>query len=513
MKDQLDVAKETLGRIAGLFAILWFIAAVTDILGAYDYEIEFLQLAVGFHILSRIPTAFRKRYTAGKKVQKVLTNIGWPLIGLWILFSILRWIGWFGDLEIGVDINYFLAAGIFLVVIGYAVKSARQKSPFWAARSVFFAIGTVSIFFWVLIHLFDIFQAYSDLIIVVGLFSIGLGFILGGIRKRPAFFVEIEEEEEPHISEEVHVVDQDIKIAQKKAQVDIQKGSIFIPVVGGKEIGGIYFGAGSYRVDATIKEYSDVYRGITMISGSDWESVRSSHALRSAEQQDFETIGLSKDEVLELARLQLKGKFTDEVKRKLKKTEIDLPFIKVRETAHGSHVKVGPIEIKDGPGHEHVRVGPWEINDYGESKRFRSKGLVITIRSKDEDITIRTNGDTEFIRGDQHIIANHRIKIRTDDIDLLIDKDKKILRSESFKLYSKGEKRILQSDGFKLTIRSTAGTIEKKGKSAHISDPNTLEEIRSEIDAISDELIRNVLDQKELTELNTLIKKFEQEIE
>jgi hypothetical protein len=501
-----------LGRIAGLFVILWFIAAVTDLLGRYDYEVEFLQVAVGFYLLSRIPTAFRTRYTTGKKVQKFFTNLGWPLIGLWIAFSILRWIGWFGEMELGVDIIYFLVGGIFLVVTGHAAKSARHKSPYWAARSVLFTIGIVSIFFWILIHLFNIFETYTDLTLVLGVIAIGLGFILGGIRKQPAFFVEIEEEEEPKISEHVYVVDRDITITQKRAQVQMKSGSLYIPVVRGKEIGGIYFGGGSYHVDAKIKEYSDVYRGITMVTGSDWESVKSAHSVHPADEQDFETIGLSKEEVLELAQLQFKGKFTDEVKRRLKKTEIDLPFIKVRETPYGSHVRVGPIEVKDGPGHEHIRIGPWEFNDYGDRKRFTSKGLVITIRSKDEDITIKTNGDTEFIRGDQHILVDHRIKIRTQDIDLLIDEDKKILRSKSFKLFSKEERRILQSDGFTLTVRKKDGTIKKNGRSITITDQDTLEEIRSEIDAVTDELIRNVLDQKELTELNTLIKKFEHEL-
>jgi gas vesicle protein len=63
-----------------------------------------------------------------------------------------------------------------------------------------------------------------------------------------------------------------------------------------------------------------------------------------------------------------------------------------------------------------------------------------------------------------------------------------------------------------LTVRKKDGTIKKNGRSITITDQDTLEEIRSEIDAVTDELIRNVLDQKELTELNTLIKKFEHEL-
>lgn len=134
MKDHLDEAKETLRRTAALFLILWLISAVTDFLGVYEYEVEFLQLAVGFYLLSRIPTAFRERYSAGKKFEKFFTNLGWPLVGLWIAFKIVRWIGWFGLLEIGVDIDYLLVAGVVCLFIGYTAKSFRYKAGYWAMR-------------------------------------------------------------------------------------------------------------------------------------------------------------------------------------------------------------------------------------------------------------------------------------------------------------------------------------------------------------------------------------------
>jgi hypothetical protein len=52
----------------------------------------------------------------------------------------------------------------------------------------------------------------------------------------------------------------------------------------------------------------------------------------------------------------------------------------------------------------------------------------------------------------------------------------------------------------------------KNGNTVTIKDQKTLEEIRNEIDAAADELIREVLDQGELKKLDTLIKKFEQEL-
>ena len=512
MKDRLDEAKDTLGGIAALFLILWLVTVFTDFLGRFEYEVEFLQLAVGFHVLSRIPTAFRKRYSTGKKFQKFFTNIGWPLVGLWIAFKIFRWIGWFGEMEIGIPIDYLLLAGAICLLIGYAAKSFRYRAGFWALQSISYTIGGVSIFFWILIKVFDIFQDYADYAMVIGIVAIGLGFILGGLKKPPVFYIETEEEEEPEIGEDVYVTSEDVSIVQGSATVKITKGSLFVPLLKEEEIGGIYFGEGSYSVDAKVKNYQDVYRGLTLISGGEWDSVKAA-CLNPADEKAFEDIGLTREEVLEIARLQVEGRFTDELRRKLKKTQIDLPFIKVRESAEGQYVKVGPLEVAEKPGGEHVRFGPWE---YKEAKyrgyRFEKEGLLIQIRSKDEDITITTDGKTVFTKGDLRVVVNDKVKVTGHDVDFVMDEEKKVLRSGRIKLICKEEKRILQSPGFQLSIGEDSGRIKKNGKSKVIKDEHTLREIRTELDAVTDELIKDVLDRGELRELDTLIKKFEQEL-
>jgi hypothetical protein len=408
MKDQLDRARETLSRIAAFFLILWFITAVTDLLGKYEYEMEFLLLAVVFYLLSRVPTAFRRRYSTGKKIEKCFTNVGWPLIGLWIGFNIFRWIGWFGPMEIGtqdivVDIDYFLAFGILLVLVGYAAKSLHRKAGYWALRSILFAVGGVSLLLWILIKLFDIFVQYTDVALVVGLVAIGAGYILGGLRKPPTFFVGIDEDDvEPEVSEDISVTEEDITIARGKTKVKISKGSLFIPIIAEKEIGGIYFGEGSYQVDAKVKVYSDVYRGVTLVSGAEWSAAKKGQRMSPADEKAFDDIGLKREEVLELAQLQMKGGLTNEVRKRLKRTSVNLPFIKIRETPHGEYVKVGPLEFEETADREHVRFGPWEFSESGR-QRFTRKGLFIQIRSRDEDIAIASNGKTVFKKGDMHI--------------------------------------------------------------------------------------------------------------
>ena len=514
MRDDWDRAKSTLSGIAALFLILWFISAVTDLIGQYEYEVEFLQLAVGFYLLSRIPTAFRERYTARKKIQKFFYNLGWPLVGLWVGFRIFRWIGWFGPMEIEVNIDYFLVAGIILLLIGYAVKSSRQKARYWAARSVFITIGLVGIFFWILIKVFNIFPEYADLVMVAGIVAIGIGFILGGFRKPPAFLVDIEEEEypEPAITEDVYVTEKDVTINRDRTRVKLNTGSLFVPITAGKETGAIFFGEGSYQVDAQVKTYQDVYRGVTLVSGSDWDSVRKDVKIAPANDEAFENIGLEKEEVLEIARLQIKGKLTDELRRKLKSTSVDLPFIKVRETPHGGYVKVGPIEVEEEREEEHVRIGPWYFKSSGKRHALTRHGLFIQIRSKDEDITIFCNGKTILTRGNTHITVNDKIVVREGDIDLVVEDDRKLLRSDTFKLVCRDDRRVIHSNGFELSVTGERGRIRKNGKSTLITDEKILEEIRIEIDAVVDELIKEVLDQGELKELDALIKKFEQEL-
>ncbi|MBU7033802.1 MAG: hypothetical protein HXS49_01350 [Theionarchaea archaeon] len=516
MKDNLETIGDMLGRIAAVFVILWLVAAVTDILGTYEYEVEFLQVAVGFHLLSRIPPAFKSRYSTGKKVQKFFTNLGWPLAGLWIGFKILRWIGWFGAMEVGFNIDYFLAAGIIMLLMGYAVKALRHKAGYWAARSVLLAIGGVSFLLWILIKIFDIFQPWEDYALVVGIIAIGLGYILGGLKRPPTFFVEIEDEEdaEPEIKEEICTLQEDLTISRNKATVKLNKGSLYIPVVtGDKEIGGIYFGEGSYAVDALLKVYKDVYRGVTVVTGREWQSVKAEQLTVPAGEDAFEDIGLKKEEVLEIARVQLYGKLSDEVKRRLKRTHVDLPFIKVRETPHGEYVKVGPIEVTETPEREQVRIGPWQVKDsYARARRFAGRGLYIQIRSKDEDITINTNGKTVLVRGEMQVTVNDKLTVKGENLDLVVDETRKILYSGKVKLICKENKRILHSAGFELIVREESGRIVRNGQITSIKDQKTLKEIRNEIDAAADELIKEVLDQGELKKLDILIKKFEQEL-
>jgi hypothetical protein len=517
MKSQANMAKDTFWRVGAVFLILWLIAHFTGLLGEYGtkYETLFLQLTVAFYVLSRIPTAFRSRYTTGRKIQKLFNNVGGPLIGLWLTFIIVRWLGWFGDMDIGIDINYFLLSGIILLLIGYSVKSMRHKAGYWAARSILFTVGGVSIVLWIIIRLFDVLQQYEEYALVIGIITIGIGFILGGWKHPPSFSADIEEdivEVEPQIKEEVYTVTEDVSITRDNAEVKIAAGSLLVPILTSKEVGGIYFGEGSYNVDAHVKVYTDRYRGVTVVSGRKWDSVNAGRTRVSADEGAFEDMGLTKEEVLEIARVQVKGKITDQLKKRLKRTHIDLPFVKIRETPSGEYVKVGPIEVEDRHGEERVRIGPWHIAESTRHKRFSREGLYIEIRSKNEDISIVTNGKTVFTKGDLQVTVNGAVTVKEEDISVVLDEHKKVLHAEDIKIISKDDRRILRTPKFELSLREDTGSIRRNGKIIKITNEKTLEEIRAEIDATVDELIKEVLDRGELKKMDALIKKFEQEL-
>ncbi len=52
----------------------------------------------------------------------------------------------------------------------------------------------------------------------------------------------------------------------------------------------------------------------------------------------------------------------DQVEEK-KKTDITLPFIRVRDDKEGTYVKVGPIEVVNTKTEEHVHIGTFHVTD------------------------------------------------------------------------------------------------------------------------------------------------------
>lgn len=180
-RTRLNMAGYILKGVAAVFFLLWLIAVMTDLLGEYQYEMQFLQCAVGVYLGSQILPAFKKQ-PAGRKIQVFFINVGWPLIGLWAAFMILRWAGWFGPMEIGIDIDFFLVTGVIFLLVGYVIKFLRFLREHLIVGILFFVIGCVSIFFWIFNKVLDIFPDYADYILIIGIVAIAIG-ILGRLKR------------------------------------------------------------------------------------------------------------------------------------------------------------------------------------------------------------------------------------------------------------------------------------------------------------------------------------------
>lgn len=179
-RTRSDVAKAILEGVAAVFLILWFTAAVTDLLGEYGYEEQFLQCSVGMYLFSQMIPALKQDYSTGRKVQEFLINVGWPLIGLWVVVTVLRYTGYVGAVEVGIDIDYFLVTGIIFLLMGYTIRSIRYIKEHWNLR-FFFVIGGLFVFFWLFTRIFSLFLRYADYILVIGIVAISIG-ILGRLK-------------------------------------------------------------------------------------------------------------------------------------------------------------------------------------------------------------------------------------------------------------------------------------------------------------------------------------------
>ncbi|MCK4247837.1 MAG: hypothetical protein KAX04_04795, partial [Methanomicrobia archaeon] len=324
---------------------------------------------------------------------------------------------------------------------------------------------------------------------------------------------DFEKIEEPRIKEDARVLKSDLEIKKGDSKISIDEGSIFVPIANGKEIGGVFFGQGSYRVDAKVKKYINVFQGITVLTGNKWKNVKKDMKLKDAEDKDFENMGLKKDEVFDLARIQIEEKEWKKIRRKFGKTvsSIEMPFVKIRETEAGDYVKVGPIEITDiGKRGSRVRFGPFRVGE-GMDIEWEEQTLYdvsAKIRTKDKEISIKIKGNKIILKEDGRMVISKpdKVIIEDGDITLKIAENKRILKSEDLNIFESEGKTVLRTPDIKVILNDKL-TIKKDGETQIVKNPKIKQEIKDSID----DLIRDVLDRKEMKELDSLLEKLKQE--
>jgi hypothetical protein len=510
------LAGKMCGRAAILFLALWFIAQVTDLLGDYEYPAYFLGGTLLFFLLSSVFDAAKYKVT----VKKIMYSIGKVTFLFWLFIEIgchFDWAGFDTELTLGSwswtwceYSTYFIVAFFASLLVGYAAEKHKR-----GLRTVLYGIGFVGILFWIFAALFDLFPEYQSLVLVGSIIVVAAGYVAGVFEEERKFqwvhdvdVEDFEEVAEPKVKEEAQVLESDLEITKGKNKLTIDGGSIFVPIANGKEMGGVFFGQGSYVLDIGLKKYINVFQGITSLTGSKWKKIRDDMRLRTSEEKDLDEIGLKKEEIFDLARVQIKEREWKKIGKRLKETitEVDMPFIKVRETEGGGYVKVGPIEVvgSGDEGKERVKIGPFTFREgmdiewggralYDVAAKIRTKGKGISLKMKGTKTILKEDGRTV-------ILEPNKVIVEDEDLNLKIKDKKRTLKSKNLSIYERDNRTVLKTPDTKIVLNDTV-TITKNGEKKVITDPKVRDEIKEKLDLF----LRDALDKKEMKELDTLL--------
>ncbi|MEA1993018.1 MAG: hypothetical protein U9N35_01285 [Euryarchaeota archaeon] len=509
--NKTKVLGKLCGRIALVFLVFWFITQTTDVFGEYEYSKEFLGLVFLFFLADSVFDAAKYRV----KLKKVAYGVAKAAFLSWLFIETGEHFDWVGFDYWSQYSDYFIIGFFASILIGYTIGKNRR-----GIRTVFYGAGFIGIAFWIFTRILDLLPEYQTLILVGSIGAVALGYIVGVFEEERKFrwfhdteFETTEEAGEPRIREEPRVLKSDIEIKRGKNKISIDKNSIFVPIANGEEMGGVFFGQGSYVVDADLKKYINVFQGMTSLTGSEWSRIKKKMKLRTAEEKDFETLGLKKNEIFDLARIQIEEKEWKKIRKKFKKTvtNVELPFIKVRESEDGDYVKVGPIEVIDREGKgSRVKLGPFKFVEGSDTEweEQRLYDIAAKIRTKNKEISLTMKNDrTVLEEEDRTVITNpDKVIVKDGDLKLTIKDGKRTLRSDNLYVLEKENKIIMKANGTKIILNEDL-KIVKDGKTKVIKNPKVHQEIRDTIDA----LIQDALDRKEMKELDDLLKRLKEE--
>ena len=503
--SKAKLAGKICGRVALVFLALWFIAQVTNLLGEYEYPEYFLGFVFLFFLASSVFDAAKYKVF----FKKMAYGIAKATFLIWLFIKIGDHFDWTGFEYWSPYAEYFIIAFFASLLIGYTIGKHKR-----GVRTVLYGIGFIGIAFWIFAKILDLVPEYHTLILLGSIAAVGIGYVVGVFEEERRFkwiyeAEDFEKIEEPRIKEDARVLKSDLEIKKGDSKISIDEGSIFVPIANGKEIGGVFFGQGSYRVDAKVKKYINVFQGITVLTGNKWKNVKKDMKLKDAEDKDFENMGLKKDEVFDLARIQIEEKEWKKIRRKFGKTvsSIEMPFVKIRETEAGDYVKVGPIEITDiGKRGSRVRFGPFRVGE-GMDIEWEEQTLYdvsAKIRTKDKEISIKIKGNKIILKEDGRMVISKpdKVIIEDGDITLKIAENKRILKSEDLNIFESEGKTVLRTPDIKVILNDKL-TIKKDGETQIVKNPKIKQEIKDSID----DLIRDVLDRKEMKELDSLLEK------
>ncbi|MBN1786709.1 MAG: hypothetical protein JW825_06975 [Candidatus Methanofastidiosa archaeon] len=481
MKTYRERSKDLVHKVAVVFFLLWLISVATDVLGRYEYREEYLIASFIMWVLGAFIDGFKDSKGFGKNLSRSFRKAGAALFGIWILVLIFSFLGWLGELWDG-KVNYPLALSLISFAVSFTIKASTIKNKNWRIRSTLYSLGLLIILSWILMKVFELFIEYQDATILVGIGVMALGYLIGASSRTHDYdYFEEKIEKMSKVMEEVEDIPTasgDLKVLSHGINVgsdltaEIKRGAIFVDMaVGGERKGNVFFGEGSYKITTEVFELNKGFMGLCYSTGGLWQKIEL--GAESANDADMEKLGLEEDDIRELSNIfvqegenSLKRLRDLKARIKGKKTQIDLPFMKIIEGAEGDYVKIGPIEVADlKDGRSSVRIGDREFSDKGEgpidsptkndyyfkilstdgTDIIKIKGDIKTLKSKGLEVRIE-NENIDVSKGDVHLKKDGSKRIlQTNDINLSID--------QSYSLSSRSKSIFIEIIGNEISYR------------------------------------------------------------
>jgi hypothetical protein len=494
-----DMVKDVLHKAGVVFFLLWVLSLVSDVLGSYEYKVQFLLIMFVLWAIGSFIDGFREHFAAYKKASTSFRKLGTTFFGIWILLLIFDLFGWL-DPWWDPYIIYALALAIISVSIGFSIRAMMTRSGYWQARSTLYGIGIIIVILWGLFKLLGLYTAYQDTILISGIVAFAVGYISGVFTKSQDF--DFLEEKIEHITDSMREVTtrrldvaDDVKVLEDgftiegRMPVTLEEGTISVDVLDDENVvGTVYFGQGSYDVPLGRQTDSVPFMGYCYCYGTEWPRVVTTQFATSATPSDFERIGLSKEEVRELARILATNKdaTAEEIERLRERLQqrgnrISLPFIKVFEGEEGEYVKFGPIEVVDQKGkRSRVRIGSREFVDKEGPDVEMPEGVEISILTTEGTTVISQEDDETKATGPSRDISIDKdaISIKLNDMTYVLSDKKEHLQLHDYEIMTRKEKRALvRTPDFKMTIRGDMVAADQKAKHVHVTNKDQAERL------------------------------------
>ena len=495
----VNTIKDIMHKAGVVFFLLWALSLVSDVLGSYEYKLQFLFIMFALWAIGSFIDGFREAYPIDKQISTAFRKLGTTLFGVWILLLFFDLLGW---LEPWWDqyIIYALALSIISVSVGFAVRAMKTRRGYWQARSTLYGLGIVIVVLWGIFKLLGLYPDYQDTMLISGIIAFAVGYVSGVFTKTQDF--DFIEEKIYHITDSMREVTtrrldvaEDVKVIEDdfvvggRMPLTIEEGTICVDVLDDDTmVGTVYFGQGSYEVPMGRQRENVPFMGYCYCYGREWPSVAATQFATAATASDFERIGLNKEEVRELARILATNKdaSAEEIEQLRTRLEergnrISLPFIKVFEGEEGEYVKFGPIEVMDRKGKQaRVRIGAREFVDKECPALELPEGVEVSILTTEGTTVIREYDDKTVANGPTRDISigKNNVSIKLGDVSYVLNDKKEHLQMPKHEIMMRKERRALvRTPDFKMTIRGDMVSADRKAKHIHSTNKEQAERL------------------------------------